>query len=130
MCSNVPINEFIGEVEDLLFVIDMDLDKISQSMDNQEKIAPEVFNNLYRNWNYLKGLFSLFYFQEWQAISSALENLFNLLSKRELKIKKEIIDLTKQVVSALKTSLQSNENQITTVNELLERAKNLDSSKN
>jgi archaellum component FlaC len=57
MYSDVPINEFIGEVEDLLVVIDRDLNKISQSMDNQDKIDSTVFENLFRSWHSLSGLF-------------------------------------------------------------------------
>jgi hypothetical protein len=77
--------------------------------------------------------FSLFDFQEWQELSSALKNLFNILKTGGLNIKKEMIDLIKRVVGVLNTSLRSNENQMTNVNnfdELLGLAKKWGYNKN
>ncbi|OGY41827.1 MAG: hypothetical protein A2Y82_00625 [Candidatus Buchananbacteria bacterium RBG_13_36_9] len=107
----VPDEEFVGEAEDTLEQLKIDLDGLKGSfVTGQKDKEVEIVLRIFRNLHTLKGVASLFGFNQFSTISFTLENYFDALRMDKAKLSLESFRVIGHCLGVLKYSIITREN--------------------
>jgi two-component system, chemotaxis family, sensor kinase CheA len=103
MAGEIPINEFLGEAEDIIDSLNRDLLTIHQAVTNAKKYDPALINNIFRAAHSLKGISGLFGFSELTGLSHTLENMLDRLRMGKIAVTENVLDLLFAAADMLRT---------------------------
>ncbi len=101
--SDTPIEEFLGEAEDIIDSLNGDLLSIHESYSANRKIDPSLINNIFRAAHSLKGISGLFGFSDLTDLSHILENLLDKLRMDKIELDENLFDLLFESVDMLRS---------------------------
>ncbi len=130
MVSEIPLDDFLAESEQIIDSLNKDLLSLDQSTKggSQGKPDPEILNNIFRAAHSLKGISGLFGFVEMTKLSHALENMLDRLRLGKLKLAANVLDLLFESVENLKIIVVSKGegHESPTFEQLIQRVENID----
>ncbi|MFC1598840.1 Hpt domain-containing protein [Patescibacteria group bacterium] len=106
MEGDIPIEEFLDEVVEIIDVIKSSL-RLLESNLNQKKEAPELLTKLHRCFHSIKGISGLFGFAEISQLSHVLEVLCNNLRIKALSLNLFTLRMIEEATLAMEKSLPS-----------------------
>ncbi len=101
--SDTPIEEFLGEAEDIIDSLNGDLLSIHESYSSNRKTDPSLINNIFRAAHSLKGISGLFGFSDLTDLSHILENLLDKLRMDKVELDENLFDLLFEAVDMLRS---------------------------
>jgi len=93
MSSDVPINEFLGEAEEIVDSLNSDLIIIHGAVTKNVKFDPSLINNIFRAAHSLKGISGLFGFTELTGLSHTMETMLDRLRLGKISLNEDVLDL-------------------------------------
>src|SRR3972149_655538 len=102
MAGDIPIEEFLGEAEDIIDSLNRDLLVINEAVAKKKKFDPSLINNIFRAAHSLKGISGLFGFTELTGLSHTLENLLDRLRLGKVDLDEGLLDLLLESVDMLR----------------------------
>jgi two-component system chemotaxis sensor kinase CheA len=100
--SDIPIEEFLGEAEDIIDSLNRDLLVINEAVAKKKKFDPSLINNIFRAAHSLKGISGLFGFTELTGLAHTLENLLDRLRLGKVDLTMDLLDLLFESVDMLR----------------------------
>jgi len=97
--------KYIDDAGELIAKLETELINFEHDIKNDA-----IVHELFRVMHTLKGTSGMFGFQKIEAFTHILEDIYDLIRNKQLKINKEILDLTFESVDLLKLLLYSKEN--------------------
>lgn len=107
MASDIPINEFLGEAEDIIDSLNSDLITIASSLTGGQKVDPSLLNNIFRAAHSLKGISGLFGFADLTNLAHTLENMLDRLRMGKIELCEEVLDLLFESMDMLRAVVAS-----------------------
>lgn len=102
MITDVPIDEFLGEAEDVIDSLNGDLLAIHDAVSKSDKVDPSLVNNLFRAAHSLKGISGLFGFTELTSLAHTLESMLDRLRMGKINMGEWVLDLLFESVDMLR----------------------------
>jgi two-component system chemotaxis sensor kinase CheA len=102
MAGDIPIDEFLGEAEDIVDSLNRDLLAINEAVSNKKKFDPSLINNIFRAAHSLKGISGLFGFTELTGLAHTLENLLDRLRLGKVELREQLLDILFESVDMLR----------------------------
>ena len=102
--SDIPIEEFLGEAEDIIDSLNRDLLVINEAVAKKKKFDPSLINNIFRAAHSLKGISGLFGFTELTGLAHTLENLLDRLRLGKVDLTMDLLDLLFESVDMLRAA--------------------------
>ncbi|HUT55402.1 MAG TPA: chemotaxis protein CheA [bacterium] len=93
MVGDIPIDEFLGEAEDIVDSLNRDLLAINEAVSKKKKFDPALINNIFRAAHSLKGISGLFGFTELTGLAHTLESLLDRLRLGKVELTDDLLDL-------------------------------------
>lgn len=107
MAGDVPIEEFLGESEDIIDSLNKDLLSIHNAVSAARKVDPSLLNNIFRAAHSLKGISGLFGFTELTNLAHTLENTLDRLRMGKITLGEDVLDLLFESVEMLRAVVAS-----------------------
>ena len=107
MAADVPIEEFLGEAEDIIDSLNRDLLSIHTAVSCARKVDPSLLNNIFRAAHSLKGISGLFGFTELTNLAHTLENTLDRLRMGKIVLGEDVLDLLFESVEMLRMVVAS-----------------------
>jgi len=100
--SDIPIDEFLAEAEEIVDSLNSDLLTIHESVSSGRKVDPSLLNNIFRAAHSLKGISGLFGFTDLSNLSHTLENMLDRLRLGKIELCPEVLDILFEAVEMLR----------------------------
>lgn len=98
--SSQALKEFLGEAEEIIESLNLDLVTLGESSDKGES-DPDLINSIFRGAHSLKGLAGMFGFQDVAELAHHMENLLDNFRLGKITLDDELIDILFESLSFL-----------------------------
>ena len=98
--SSQALKEFLGEAEEIIEKLNLDLVTMGDTSDKGES-DPELINSIFRGAHSLKGLAGMFGFQDVSDLAHHMENLLDNLRLGKIALNDELIEILFESLSFL-----------------------------
>ncbi len=102
MSNDVPIDEFLGEAEDIIDSLNRDLLSVHKAVSGAKRVDPSLVNNIFRAAHSLKGISGLFGFTDLTKLAHTLENMLDRLRLGKIDLNEAVLDLLFESVDMLR----------------------------
>lgn len=94
------IKDFLGEAEEILEKLNLDLVKLADGIDSGES-DPDLLNSIFRGAHSFKGLSGMFGFEDISELSHQMENLLDSLRLGKVELSLALVETLFEVLEAL-----------------------------